>query len=78
MSFIFCSKRLDLSVINYVPDSYSCVENLVVGWYVRKGGRGGDWVVVMGCGRRKEGDTQDTRGREFVFVSVGPPEGIVG
>lgn len=32
---------------------------------------------VMSCGRRKrrmkEGEMQDTRGREFVFVSVGPP-----
>lgn len=43
---------------------------------------GRHWVGVQGCGRRKEGekegDVQDTRGREFVFVSVGPPGGIVG
>lgn len=50
-------------------------------WVAREGGSGG-LVGVKGCGRRKEGekegDMQDTRGKEFVFVSVGPPGGIVG
>lgn len=69
MSFIFCSKRLDLSVINYVPDSYSCVENLVVGWYVRKGGRGGTGWLLWGVGGGKRG-TRRTQGGESLSLSL--------
>lgn len=34
----------------------------------------GKWEGVNGCGGER-GDRQDTRGREFVFVTIGPPGG---
>ena len=69
---LFCIKKLDVYFLNYAPVSYPCL--VVLMW----GTVGGTGSVLWGVGDKKEGDTQDTKGGEFVFVSVGPPGGIVG